>query len=634
MGVKEIFISVVVIGREIPSQRQGRVIDMFSKIFSFVKIHKIITAFLLLIIIGGSYLAYQKLSNNDSSINYATAAVEKGALIVSVSGSGQISASDQIDIKSKASGDIVGVYTTKGQEVGTGTLLVQIDTKDAQKAVQDAEISLETAQVQLEDLLEPPDELTVLQAENSLAKANQSKQKAEDNIVEGYEDAFNAITDAFFDLPTIISDMGDILYSYEIGDSEKNLSNYWNTAALLNSINIDDRYELERLIRAAEDDYETAREKYDENLKNYKDTSRYSEYDVIEALLEETIDTLRAMSESIKSEVNMIDFWVDYRSRRNLNIFTTVTDYQSNLKSYTSKTNSLLSNLLSIQRSFEDNRQAVLDAEYSIKEKELSLEELMAGPDDLEVRSKKITVQQKEDALLTAKQNLADCFVRAPSDGIVAEVYVKKGDSGSSGTKLLTFISKQKLAEITLNEIDIANVKIGQKATIVFDAIEDLTLTGEVVEVDTLGTATQGVVTYSVKIAFDTEEDRIKPGMSVTADIITDARQDVLLLPNSALKSQQDTYYVELVKVDNDELRQQLLAGVSGVVLPEAPELQPVEIGFSNDLYTEIISGLEEGDIVITSTTSSSGTQSSQTQRTQGFMPGMEGGEGVFRANF
>ncbi|MFH1129657.1 MAG: efflux RND transporter periplasmic adaptor subunit [Patescibacteria group bacterium] len=606
---------------------------MINKIKQFIKKRKIMSVLIVLLMIFGIYLGIKTLKGNTAVVNYVLAAAEKGTIITSISGSGQVSAMNQVDIKSKASGDVVYIGVKAGQKVKPGTLLVQIDTRNAQKSVQDAEIGLETAQIQLEELLAPPDELTLLQAENSLVKAKESKQKAEDNIISGYEDAFNSIANAFFDLPTIITDLGNVLYSYEIANSQKTLSGYWNISALLNSIdggNGDYRYELERFIKSAENDYKIARTKYDENLKNYKSTSRYSEYDIIEALLEETLDTARAMAETVRSEINMLDFWADYRSRRSLPVFSNVTGYQADLKSYTSKTNSLISSLLNIQGSFKDDRQTVLDAEYSIKEKEISLKKIMAGSDDLDIRSKKITIQQKEDALITARENLAGCYVRAPFDGIVAEISVKKGDSVSSGTKLLTFVSEQKIAEITLNEIDAVKVKTDQKTTITFDAIEDLTITGEVVEVDTMGTVSQGVVSYNVKILFDTQDERVKPGMSLSVAIITDVKQNVLLVPNSAIKSSGDISYVEM---PNEKITLDTATTNSGVILATVPGQQQVEIGLVNDSYTEIISGLNEGDEIIIKTNNSSVTTTTTQPQNSFRIPGAGGGGGMFRGD-
>lgn len=576
--------------------------------------HKILSGFLFIIFVIGGYYTYGKLTSTDAETRYVLAAVQKGTLVTSISGSGQVSVSDQIDIKPKVSGDVIYAGVKNGQEVKAGTLLIKIDTSNAERAVKDAEINLETARVQLEELLKPPDELTILQAENSLAKAKEAKQKAESSIIEGYEDAYNTITDVFFDLPAIITNLNNILYSYEIANSESSISNNtWNISAFLNFIlpaDYDDFYKLEKFIKTAENSYKIVREKYDKNLEHYKDTSRYAEYGVIEALLEETLGTLRATAETIKSETNMLDFLVDYRSRRDLRIFSKVSGYQLDLKSYTSKTNSYLSNLLKVQRSFQDNRAAVLDAEFSIKEKELLLKELIEGPDDLDIRTKKNIIQQKEDALAAARENLAGCYIYAPFNGIVTEVYIKKGDSVSSGAKLLTLSSKQKLAEITLNEIDVAKVKIGQKATITLDAISDLTISGEVVEVDVIGTVSQGVVTYGIKVAFDTQDDRIKPGMSLSASIIIDVKQDVLLVPNSAVKWQGDATYVEIMANN-----------------AKVPLRQMIEVGLSNDVATEVISGLKEGEQVVTQTITANNLQQNQTQQSTSIrIPGLTGG--------
>jgi len=322
----------------------------------------------------------------------------------------------------------------------------------------------------------------------------------------------------------------------------------------------------------------------------------------------------------------LIQFYKDKLTERDLKPDPLADTHLSLLNNYTGKTNSHLLSLLSIKRTIEDSKDAITNADRSIEEKEKSLAKLKAGPDELDVRAKKIAIQQKEDNLLTAKENLAKCSIYAPFDGVISDVKVKKGDTVSSGTALATLITEQKIAEITLNEIDAAKVKVGQKATLTFDALPDLTLTGKVVEVETVGTVSQGVVSYGVKIALDTEEERIKPGMSVTADIIIDAKTDVLVLPNSAVKSQAGVYYVELVKAD-EKLSQQLLANVSGVILPESPTSQPVEVGLSNDTSTEIVSGLKEGDIVVSSTITPT-TQTNQTQRTQRFqIPGMGGSQ-------
>lgn len=583
---------------------------MISKILKYFIRHKVVAFLTLIFLIGGGYWWYAS-RGTTTETQYVLAAVEKGTLIVSVSGSGQVSASDQIDIKPKTSGDLLYIGVKNGQDVKAGALLFQIDAGNAQRAVQDAEINLESARIQLEELLEPPDELTLLQAENSLEKAKTAKQKAEDNIVQGYEDAFDSVADVFFDLPTIMVNLTDVMYSEEIGKSETICSKVDNKDCLISSIpalDYDERQELAGFIDIAEKNYQTAREKYDKNFSSYKSISRYSGESAIEALLQETTETLRAAAELVKSETNALDYWVDYRSQMKLRIYSNVTQYQSVLKSYTSKVNSYLSGLLKIQRSFSDNRQAVKDAGYSIQEKELSLEKLKEGADDLDIRSKKLSIQQKEEALKAAKENLADCFIYASFNGIVTAVNskIKKGDSVSSATTLATLLTNQRIAEITLNEVDAAKVKAGQKVTLVFDAVEGLSITGEVAEIDVLGTVTQGVVTYNIKILFDTQDERVKPGMSISADIVTDVSQDVLMVPNSAVKSNGGGFYVEIL--------------VNGV-----PQSRSVETGLSNDMMTQIKSGLNESEQVVSRTVAGNTSAQTSSQSSSFRIPGMGG---------
>ncbi|MFA4936822.1 MAG: efflux RND transporter periplasmic adaptor subunit [Patescibacteria group bacterium] len=590
---------------------------MFKKIWNFIITKKFTTGIIVLLLIGGGYWGIKHFTNTVEQTSYILGQVVKGTIITSVSGTGQVAASSQVDIKPKISGEIDAIYIKKNQEIKTGQLLAKINTSDAQRAVRDAEINLETAQVQLEELLKPADELTILQAENAVVKAKDSKQKAEDNIIQGYEDAFNAVTDTFFDLPTIMTGVNDVLYSYNIAKSEVTIdNNIWNVSALKNNIKYDDLPELEKFINSAESNYKIAREKYDVNFQNYRDSSRYSEYSVTETLLEETLETLRAMAEVIKSEVNFFDYWVDSRTKYDYPIFSKVTQYQSDLKSYTSKTNGYLTSLLSIEQSFQDNRQAVVDAEYSIKEKELLLTDLKEGATDLDIRTQKIAIEQKQASLDAAKSTTADCYIYAPFDGVIAVKNddIKKGDSVSPSTVLGSLITKQHLAEITLNELDVAKVKVEQKANLTFDAIENLTVTGEVADIDSIGTVSQGVVTYNVKIVFATQEDQVKSGMTVSASIITDVKQDVLLVPNSAVKSANGNYYVEMP--DEDVSNSQSASTTGGIYLQNPPKRQTIEIDLANDTSTEVTNGLQQADQVIirivSSTTSTTTTSSNQ----------------------
>ncbi|MCX6764760.1 MAG: HlyD family efflux transporter periplasmic adaptor subunit [Candidatus Nealsonbacteria bacterium] len=541
------------------------------KILKTILQHKIIMVIIIIALIGGGYVGYKKFSNNSVENSYVLATVEKGTLVTSISGAGQVSALNQLDIKPKVSGDVISVKVKNGQEVKMGTLIMQIDTVDTAKALRNAETDLETAKLELEELLSPPDELTLLQAENSLAQAKESKQKAEDSLKKNYEDAFNGVTNVFLELPSIMAGLNSVLFSNSFSVNQQNIDYYADAVKAYDQKVL--QYKIDTYNK-----YQIAKNAYNQNFIDYKSASRFSDDTTIENLINTTYNASKDIAEAIKNANDLVQFYQAKLIEHNFKPETLSSTYLSNLNAYTGKTNSYLVSLLSIQRSFQDNKETVINAERTIREKELSLDKLKAGADELSIRAKKITVQQKEDALFTAKQNLADCSVRAPFDGVIATLNSKKGDPVTSGTVVATIITKQQLAEISLNEVDIAKVKIGQKVTLTFDAVSDLSITGEVVEINNIGTVSQGVVNYSVKIVFDTQDERIKPGMSVNTTIITDVKQNVLLVPNSAVKTTGNNSYVEILEGNTTST-----ATNARMISKTLPRQQQVEIGLSND---------------------------------------------------
>jgi len=588
----------------------------------WIKKRKFTAGIAFLLIIGIGYWSFGNFFGEDGVVRYASAQVQKGTLIVSISGSGQVSASNQLDVKPKASGEITAMYVKAGQEVGAGAILAAVDSADAQRAVRDAETALETAKLELDKALEPLDELTLLQAENSLTQAKNSKQKSEDNIIKAYEDGFNTVSDAFLELPGVMTGLDDVFF--DEGDFERY---QWNIDWYLNQVSLENRDKGTRYRDDVTAAYNKARTAYTKTFDDYKAASRTSDKQTIDTLITEAYDTTKLIAEAVKVSNNYIDFVQDDMEKYDRNIPSLLATHQSNIDSYTGTTNSHLLSLLSIQTSLKDSRDAIVDADTTIKERELSLAKTKEGPDDLDIRAKKITIQQREDALITAKQALADHYVRAPFAGVIAKVSAKKGDSASAGTAVATLITKQKIAEVSLNEVDVAQIKVGQKATLTFDAIPDLTISGQVAEVDAVGTVSQGVVIYNIKIGFDTQDERVKTAMSASAAIVTEAKPDVLLVPNSAVKSQGGVSYVE---VPDEPDRSVATANVSGAVFQNPTRQQQIEVGTANDEFTEILSGLNEGDLVVTRTIQPTAVTQTQAQTQSGGLriPGLNTGGG------
>jgi HlyD family secretion protein len=134
-----------------------------------------------------------------------------------------------------------------------------------------------------------------------------------------------------------------------------------------------------------------------------------------------------------------------------------------------------------------------------------------------------------------------------------------------------------------LAETDLPNVRVGQPVQITLDAVQGTTYAGTVDEIDLVGTTTQGVVNYAATVVISDANDAIRPGMNTNASIIIQQRDNVLLIPNRAIKT----------------AGQQRLATVQregkGVDVP-------ITLGLGNDLETEVVEGLHEGDVVLIGT--------------------------------
>jgi HlyD family secretion protein len=573
--------------------------------------HKFVSAIVAVVLAAGGYFAFNSLGGSASQARYVLAAAEKGQLITAVSGSGQVSASKQVDIKATVSGDVLSVNAKVGDEVKKGKLIAQLDSTTAQKSVRDAEISLESANLALERLQEPATDLAIFQAENSLILARQTEQQAQDNLEKSYQDGLAAVETIFTTFPNVMIRLHDIVIGQNI---QSNNINYY--------IGIGDDYDsdMSQYGNRVSVSYQKAAEEYEKNFNDYLITSRSSDSEAIKALASETAVTVNDVSEAIKNASDLISHAYDVIPATQ---GKTISDAKlTSLNSDAAVVKTYLANITTAKNSIRTYELALTSASNSIVEKTAALDDLKAGPDELDLHSQQISISQREDALADAKEKLNDYSIRAPFDGVIAALTVSQGDSiasiSSYGT-IATIITKNRVAEVSLNEVDASNVKTGQKAILSFDAIDGLTIAGEVSEIDTIGTVSQGVVSYNVKIVFDSD-DRVKPGMSVSASIITDVKQDILLVPSAAIKGTEGAYYVEILSASS--LSGQNATGSEGVISVSAPIQQTIETGSSDDTMVEVTNGIKEGDLVVVKTVVTAAKASSSQGQGLFSMPG------------
>jgi RND family efflux transporter MFP subunit len=204
------------------------------------------------------------------------------------------------------------------------------------------------------------------------------------------------------------------------------------------------------------------------------------------------------------------------------------------------------------------------------------------------LRAANLNIQIAEADLRRAKEELMKTEILAPFDGTVVDVGVKVNDQLSSfdySSKTAVYLVDTSTVELeaTVDEVDIYKVKVGQEAIVTTDALPEVELKGKVTFVSPVGTSIAGVVEFPVTIALEQPEIELKGGLTASADIVVKSYPNVLLLPNRAVKGSPGDYYVEVV-IDE----------VKGLT-----EKQPVHIGAQNDQFTEIVSGVEEGEKVV-----------------------------------
>jgi RND family efflux transporter MFP subunit len=493
-----------------------------------------------------------------------------------------VSTSNKIDIKPQASGMVTYVAVKPGDVVRQGQLIAQIDATDAKNAVIQAEQSLATSKLQYQkDTAQAP--IDYQTAQNNVADATS-------NLVTEYDAMFNTLSTTYIDLPNSTITMNNVLYNYDLSPSKSS----WNADTLQRVFTLDSNNQLVvPFVATAVTKNTTAHTAYAASIAAFKSISRASPTDTLEQTLTDAITTTTAVADTLQAEVNMLGEITDLAAQQNVTYPTVINTLLTNARSALSSVNADLTSLLAEKRSLANAKQAVITAQNALTLITVGNTTTGANPISLQISANSIA--SSEANLEKLRRDLADHSISAPFDGTISSVNAVRGDSAPA--TVATIITAQKIAQLTLNEVDAAKVHLGDKATLTFDAVDGLTLTGKVAEIDSVGTVSQGVVSYAIKINFDTQDDRIKSGMTVNASIQTQVKQDVLMVPSSAVKTSNGVSHVSVFTpalVDT--------GGAAGTASNSAPAATEVTVGISDDTNVEIVTGLTEGQQIVTRT--------------------------------
>jgi HlyD family secretion protein len=221
-------------------------------------------------------------------------------------------------------------------------------------------------------------------------------------------------------------------------------------------------------------------------------------------------------------------------------------------------------------------------------------------------RAQRETIAQARSAHQRALDDLARTTIRSPMDGQVTALNVEKGETAVMGTMnfagsvLMTIGDlSELLAEVEVAESEVVRLASGQDARVTVDALPDAPLTGSVVEIGSSGLRKGDVVKFRVKIALDSPDPRVKPGMTAKVEIRTATAADVVAVPLQAVQTRVlDDSGKEVERKEGDLTQRE----VSAVYLfaDGKARRREVKTGIQDELWVTVEASLEAGDEIIT----------------------------------
>ena len=519
---------------------------------------KFAVAGVALIVAAG--VGWQMLSPGQSSAasatSYTTAEVTRMDVSSSITGSGTLEAADSYSVTTLIEGSILTADFEEGDEVEEGTILYTIDSSDASNSLEQAEISLNQAQRSYNNQLESQEDLTIT--------APVAGQVYSIDVEVGDDVAAGETVATIRDSQTMsleVSFPADAATSFYVGQSA--------------TVTLDSTFET----------------------------------------LTGTISKISGTDTVLTGNVIVRTVTIDVSNPGGLSTEQTASAAVGTATSTASGT-------------FTYKEEETVTAQVSGEVSSIRVSEgdqvssgqtlIVLTSDDLDdsLQSASESLRNAEISLENQYENLDDYTITSPIKGTIVDKNYNAGETTEANQVLCTIYDLSYLTmTLSVDELDIASIEVGQSVSIVADAVEDTTYTGTVTKVSVAGTSSGSATTYPVTIRID-ETDGLLPGMSVDATIELASAEDVLAIPSAAL-NRGDTV---LVTADSPSAANGTLVEST---TEDGEDYYSVEVttSVSGDDYIEIVSGLQEGDTVAYIPTSSSSSE-------MGMMGGMPGGMG------
>jgi HlyD family secretion protein len=509
------------------------------------------------------------------------AVVKRGDISVTVSTDGNLSMPNVYDLKFGTQGQTTQIYVTEGDYVHEGSLLALQDESTQIDQIKSALFSIQTAQNNISLGCSPdhlpfnyPDlsiERMANEAENDIASSQSYFNQGD------YKDAGYWLVMTYYDIE-VCADLINTRPNAAVLAGAKTNS-LW--APDLNAGSSQPMQPAYASVISYLQDYE-------QTLLNISQDMKAGDYKTIGAELDAAAQQASVASEQAKSTINiksrMIFEFADTYSSADF-LQSSLRSVQD-LKSYINSDGAAPVEAAKRMYIGKLNLQVARD----VLETQTLIFETGSGINWQSLQQYNLSLQSAEVGLYSAKQAIMQNAIIAPVDGAIVEVDAKVSTVTSaqnySSTNAIVLVDTSYVRFTGLvDEIDIMKVSQGEPATITVDAIPDKTFTGKVQFISPFGALSSSVVKFTTFIAVDPTDAPLKGGLTATATITAANEKNVLLVPVSYILT---TRNGSMVMVLNSQTGN--------------PERRQITVGVQTSEYAEVLSGLQEGDKVVSIT--------------------------------
>lgn len=462
---------------------------------------------------------------------------------------GKVQPASKVDLAFESTGKVAGVYVDVGNEVYAGQMLSSLSNAQYQAQYSQAKASMEAEQAKLDELIKGtrPEELAIQQVK--VSNAEKTLEDSKIALIDKIKDAYTKSDDA-------VRNQSDQLFDNPRGTNPQ--------------LNFNTSSDLESVIESKRLAVETI-------LNNW----------LISIGNDEMILTdLGSYTDTAKMNLNEISYFLDQLSLA-VNSMTanasisqaTIDGYKLDILTARTNVNTAITNLSTAEASVRASESALL-----LAQQELLLKE--AGATQEQIRTQEARVKSAEANMNNYGALIAKTIIYSPISGVVTKVDVEKGEIIQVNSPAISVISEAEFEiEANIPEADIAKVKLDDIAQVTLDAYgDDQVFNAKIISIEPAETIIEGVSTYKTVFQFEDKSEYIKSGMTANIDIVTDSREDVVVVSYRVLQiDNKGDRYVEVFE-DEELVKKVVQTGIRGT-----------------DGKIEILSGLSVGDEVITS---------------------------------